>query len=365
MKITEEKLKERADYAAWLSKQLDELRISKSDLGKAVGKSPVTVRGYANGVSMPKEKTKAAIAAYIKERSVCNNFNHLPSEKFSLLLRTMLAEFDVTESELAEKIGKYQKNISNYIWEAEKADTETQYHILQFFLALCETNNGRVFSEHAGTYLRLVNLLENGYLDDNEYDLQTLEPEALAPSGTESGEKFYPSSDMEYLLSLPAKLQGFIIDHFAAFFDNCVPTTWVSYSFDFEMRKNYMELFRGLSEQDKKQIVSKLEKCTLLGYPKTDDEWWFYKQITAYRNVIYTNLQKLKQDDCFLSEQNKGNYIKAYESVISLAIASDKEVVEEVKYKLTFTRYEWYIWMLFLISEFKGNDLNDIFCKMI
>lgn len=345
---------DKTQYSQYLSNMLDELCISQPQLAKAIGRSQKTVSRYALGESMPDETTKETIEKFLREQSVYNGFRHIPSEEFAKLLGTLLEEFkgSITQEQLAQKIGKYQKDISRYLYHLIKPDTKTQHDILRVFYRLCRMN-GIFVSAHVGTGFYLHSLLE-------EYCFTTSFGEEKAP---ELGEQGTPGDFVQYCMHLPHRLQQLILDQFYAFFDN--------YGYEVCMHKNpfffrelaaISDLFRQLSPLSRKTALAELEKDAFVGYPQNDAEYIFFRQITAYRQVIMADPLSIMAGSIDSETQQtdlkeKETMIMSFESYISLCYWKEKDMIKELEYKLRMSRQEWYLWMLLLTYRFKGNDL--------
>lgn len=352
---------DKTQYFRYLSKMLDELCISQPQLAKAIGRSQKTVSRYTLGESMPDQTTREAIEKFLTEKSVYYGFCHIPSEDFAKLLGTLLEEFKgtITQEQLAQKIGKYQKDISRYLYHLAKPDTKTQYDILNVFYSLCGMN-GLFVSAHIGTGLYLQSLLE-------EYCFTPF----LGEEAPELGEKGVPGDFVQYCMNLPHRIQQLILDQFYAFFDN--------YGYEVYMHENpfffyelatISDLFRQLSRQSRNTALAELEKDTFMGYPQNEAEYIFFEQITAYRQVILANpisimTKSADSETPQAAPMEKEAMIMSFESYLSLCCQNEKDMIEELKYKLQMSRQEWYLWMLLLIYRFKGNDLGLYYNRLL
>lgn len=355
MKNTEEKLKKIEKYSKWLAEQLDELRITQSELADAVGRTQKTVSRYVHGETLPDEATRTAINAFIEECSVYDGFRHIPSKEFSDILLHLLEEFKVSQVELAKEIGKYQKNISDYICKADtkagKADTKTQKEILLHFL-VCYLPHNTISSVHFGTQVQLNDLL-TGHINDWNKDIRFGESIDISPS-------------IEYLLSLPTEIQKLIIDNIYAFSDNSILDYFYGDDFFeddsiycedyFLLYKSCVDLFSRLSDQNKDEIKSELENDAFVRYPEDEKEQRFFKLIAAYYNVIeyrVRNFEKIQLGN----EKERDNYIMAFESAMEDVGTDIESLIDEVQCKLYLPPELLYIWMLFIIYTYKGYDL--------
>lgn len=379
MKNTEGKLKKIEEYSKWLAEQLDELCISQSELASAVGKSQKTISRYVNSENMPNKATRAAIDSFIEEHSVFQGFRHIPSKEFSDILLRLLEEFNISQVELAKKIGKYQKNISNYIYGVEKADTKTQKDILFYFKSSGLPYNA-ISSVHFGTQVQLGFLL-----DGNNKELA---------AKYHFGERCAYSHSIAFLLSLPTSLQKLILDNISAFVDcyfvenvicyfeedislitdislvkNCDGTFLVALTDDrdhFGDYKNCMKLFGDLSPHYKKVMRSELEKYARLEVPRNDQyDLRFYNHILQYYNVIkYSVIHSKKRNEPFSiketeeQDKDKDKHIIALEKFLDIGKITEDDMIFEIKYKLDFDADDWYLWMLFVMYHRNGNGIE-------
>ncbi|MBQ9948600.1 MAG: helix-turn-helix transcriptional regulator [Oscillospiraceae bacterium] len=348
MTLTREQMNERRKYGEWLSYHLSELGISCDELGTAIGLNERTVRRYANGETTPSPDSRAAIEEHIRLLSEYNGYKHIPSDIFAMLLESLLKEFKgvITQAQLAEHIGKRQKNISMYTCCAEKPDTKIQYDILRAFYRLCRPGGG-ISSAHFGTAAYLERLL---YEEDADCFYGDDEPE-LGEQGSREA--------VEYIMSMPMRMQSFLLDNFGAFYDSTLAAeTDFRTEFSFKHLSYGIELFRQLSELDKETVTAELERYSALRYPETNEDWAFFRHITSYRNVIYADMDKMRSDNEMLSGKNERIVVRhRIESLLNFSIAGDEEFVREVNFKLTMSSREWYVWMLFLIYDHRGQDL--------
>lgn len=346
MKISNEADK-KTEYSQYLSRMLDELCISQSALAKAVGRSQKSVSHYVLGESLPDEKTGEAIETFLREKSVYCDFCHMPSEEFAQLLGELFQEFKgkITQRELAGKIGKYQKDISRYLYLEVKPDTKTQHDILRVFYGLCKITPARFASRHIGTGLYLQSLLEK----------YTFEP-SFPENPLKAGEPGELGGFLQCCGALPYEMQKLIAENFDAFHDNyCDKAKGIAFSFP-ELAAA-MNFFRRLSRPEQEIMRNILEKDAFVGF-RNGREKIFFRQITAYREVILADPASLRR---LPPGKNGGNereeILACLERSVSLCYAGNKKMTEELNYKLSFTQDEWYLWMLFLTYCYKGKNL--------
>lgn len=357
---------ENPQYSQYLSYMLDELCISQPKLGEAVGRSQKTISRYVRGESMPDEKTMEAIEKYIQKQSVYYGFHHIPSEEFAQLLGSLLDEFKgrITQGQLAQKIGKYQKDISRYLYCAAKPDTEIQYHILNVFFELCQAKNGLLIGTYAETGSYLRDLLErDSFQDLFAYPANDLpNPASAGDWGDEEliDEKGAPEDFVKYCKTLPFELQQLIVENFEAFCDNYgYVVEEETTAFDFRELADTMDLFRQLSPIEQKIALIELEKDPFVRFPKNERERIFFRQITAYRKVISENPAGMRtKKDMTANPRQREQMLLSFERYYAdLYWFGAESMMEELEYKLRMTQYEWYLWMLLLIYCFKGKNL--------
>ena len=348
-------------YAEYLKKALKSLKISQAELGKAIGKSQRTVSLYVNGDFPPSPETKALIDEYIDEKRSFSDFESLEPCEFSDLLLSLLGEFDMSQATLADAVSKSQKDISNYCCAGlnnKIVPKKVQWDILHYFYTLSKVN-GQLLSDHFGTGVYLNNLL----FGSNENDMYNIE----AYLGDKAGYR----DCITHILALPVRLQDFIAENFGAFYDNIYMLS-ICYGkgFSFKYISYAVELFRQLSSEKKKRLIRMLETEAIDMFPENDEELCFFKHITEYRNVISADLSELKKEDTAKRNgKEQKSFIKRLETITSLDVLSDGDFIKELDFKLAMSREEWYLWMLLVIYEFKGNNAflfaNDIIIPMI
>lgn len=353
MKTTEEMLKNLHEYAQWLGNRLDELHISQNTLAEGIGRTQRTVSRYVNAVNLPDEQTQKQIEDFL-ENVGCryNGYRHIPSEEFAELLARLMDEFDITQKLLAKKIGKYQKDISNYLNNTVSTDPKTQHDILHYFFTLC-FNGSDISMHHLGTAYRLERML---YEDEESYrlpdflDLDFGEMGGLSPAG-------------EFIISLPKAAALLVLDNLSIFCDTYLDLVTDSFGNSFEMLRDTMELYKDLTPKNKKKVQSILEdEC--VGYPRTVFERQCYDHLTLYRKMVTTDIDKLMQDEARLtSAKERFSCSQIIERELDNQLVGDSGAIEEIAYKLGMSSHEWYIWMLMINYEIKHRSVYSLCCS--
>ncbi len=348
MKKTEYTEHDIKEFANWVQSQRWAFDISQDELAKAIGVTQKTISHYENAeiVNFPNKEIIDAINSFFYEKAEqLGDYTKLPANEFADKLNILLGEFEMSQAKLAKAIGKRQEDISNYISHKTEPDIWTQHKILLYFYRLSMSST-EYSSLHFGTAVHLDNLLHGkessaAYFDEKDVKI---------------GDTASFRECTQYMLTLPVPLQDFILKHLEAFYDNTMEILHFECKFDFHFLSYAIELFRQLDEENRKTIVCELERDAFMGYPETDAEYFFFDQITAYRSVIHTNIERLKQSDCdSRNQKDKNSFITGFEHAVNLHAISDQDFIDEVTFKLTLTRHEWYVWMLLLIYTFKGR----------
>ncbi len=363
---------QKLSYGEALQKRLEQLHISQEELAKAVGVTPRTISRYVQEDTRPCKETRQAIAAFIADKSTFGAYEFMVPEKFVPLLNSLLKEFkgEVTQRTLASAIGIHQKNISHYtcLSDTDKPNTQTQYAILNYFRNQCYQNgllNGGHFS--TAVYLEQLILGERG--GNACFWEQFHEIHGV----TEERGPFYA-----YALSLPQKLRDLILEHFVLFYDDLTPHCVMEYEQSYypHTLSCGIRLFRRMTEEQRTQLVKKLEGDTFIGFPPkgfgTPDISWYsriYKHLAGFYQIIPLNLQKMRQfeDKVSLNKSKESEYIKRIEDVLtwnSDRLLVQNNIIKEIEFKLTMTSYEWYVAMLLYIYYFKHEDLDSLYDDM-
>ncbi len=357
MKRLEKNVREVKEYAIWLSEQLDELCITQQEIADAIGVSQKTISRYKNGDNgvLPDEHTKALIEEYIYKSSTINEFEHIPSKEFADILYVLLEEFEVSENEFAKTIGISQNTINKLVNHKLKIDTATQFEILDYFLERCRS--GRFYSSvHINTGANLEYLLY-GY--DKNNTATYLVEECNVKIGERGGYRYC----IDYILKLPIKIQDFICEHIRAFYDDIFFTQTIYGGEELCSFSTYcyaMELYRQLPKKQQETIISKLEEYSHIVYPQDffDDD--LFSCICDYYCAINCDIPRLnKSRNCLRGKKSTEDFVEKierelnYESIGGASVIDDKLFVKQIQYKLTLTRHEWYVWMLFFIYDYK------------
>lgn len=359
MNITQEDLNRIKKFAHWLHQSMEELNISQDELAKNIGKSQKTISRYLQGnmAKLPDSQTVKAIKDFFEQKSIYKGFRHIPSEQFAFILDNLLKEFNISQQKLAEAIGKHQKDISGYIWQNTKADTETQLKILNYFYDL-SLNGGEYSSLHFGTAVNLDYII-NGEESFGEYFVTNYD--------INFGEKAQIRDGAKFLLEFNLVLSRLILDNLPAFYDevNLYHPLYDKKVFLFEEIYYALELFRQLCEKDKKKIQHMLERRSFLGYPEEDSDLLFFEQLTCIRKMVSTNIKELaKKNYKTFEKKEREDFIREFEIIAAEVNLSDEHFIKQVNIKLEFTSFEWYIWGLLLIWDC-NNDLLGLCDLMI
>ncbi len=301
-----------------------------------------------NGETFPDSETADRLDKFIIEKSYIGDFRHIKSDVFADLLMRLMDEFkgEITQEKLARKIGKHQKDISNLIYQKTKASTRTQLDILRAFEKLCDCN-GAASSRHWGVSVIIERYLYNRGI-----------PEVLEKRLF--GVSMPYGSFIQYFLTLNMKMQTLVHDYFDAFHDNLKQAS-PGISFDFTQLSHGIMLFRQLSEDNKENAFAMLQAESVIGFPKNDHEYAFFKKITAYRHVI----AEIGESDYINTDFDKNSklstvYITELEGFVNLCEADEAQLIREVSFKLSLTQQEWYFWSLMLVYEFNGNNISSL-----
>ncbi len=347
------------EFAEWLQSQRWKFDVTQTELAKAIKVDQKTISHYENAEirNLPDKEIIDAIRRFFHEKAEqLGDYTRFADDEFADLLNRLLGEFEMSQAKLAKAIGKRQEDISNYISRKAAPDIWTQHKILRYFYRQSMSSGGVYSTLHFGTAVHLDYLL-HGEESSAAYFIDEW--------GVKIGDTACVRECTQYILMLPVPLQDFILKHLEAFYDNTMEYFNFKCKFDFHFLSYAIELFRQLDEEKRKTIVCELERDAFMGYPETDKEHVFFDQITAYRSVIHTDIERLKQSDCdSRNKKDKTAFIKILEHAVNQFRIGDRDFIEEVTFKLTLTKYEWYVWMLLLIYTFKGHRQWRIVYRM-
>ncbi len=363
---------QKLSYGEALQKQLTQLHISQEELALALGVTPKTIGRYVQDITRPNKEKRQAIALFIADKSSFGAYEYMPPEKFVPLLNSLLAEFkgEVSQRMLADAIGKYQKNISNYtcLSDPDKPDTKTQFCILNFFHARC-SQNGLLNGGHFDTAVKLERLL---YGERGAYAC-FLEQFRDVFGITDDKGPFYA-----YALSLPTRLRNLILEYFDIFFDDLThlhshePIVHTMH----HTLSDGIRLFRQLTKEQQELMVAKLEEDTFIGYPKggfgvpeTSPGALIYSRLEGFYKIIQMDLPKMRSREATPApdRQTEAEYIKKIENVLTYysdRMLMQEGIIQEIEFKLTLSSYEWYISMLMYIYHYKNKDLETLYKEM-
>lgn len=386
---TDEEILQNEEYARQLKARLKKLGISQAELAKALGRDQKTISNYLNAAFIIKSDTKALIEAYLDKIDKAKEFRVLSDADFSNMLNALIAEFGLTQKKLADEVSLSQKDISIYcaFYDNKKEDkrepgksAKAQWCILNYFYSLCKTVNGEYPTRHYTTALYLDYLLHGKNSSTETVILRKKIKKTVKIKGKEITREIYDfnhdeenaynlieelddinkcisadrkrrySSYIENIASFPDDKLLLVINHFEAFCD--------SFHNRFNRLRDSIEILRNLSYEKKERLKRILERRSILKFPETKAEWKFFRLITVYRSVISDDNPLSAEIPCFNDVCEKleilcdSNFVNAW------------DVEAEASFKCDMTKEEWYMWMLFLIYEFKGNDIYSLCVEM-
>lgn len=351
-------------YGEKLRKRLKELCITQAELAKEIGVSQKTISTYleCEDTQLKNIQTQYKIETALEKLSDFYGYHHMDREQFGDLLDSLLREFIISQNKLAKAIGKHQKDISGYINKTLPTSVREQYEILEIFYQMCNFEYG-MSSEHFDTAMKLMNLIHN---EKYEEMLDIFESEDSDVD--EECNTFSENCEM-YILKLPVKLQYFIYENFAAYFEETMFHVGIcsDISFTYNQRLKWLKRFRQMNSDQQQKFVSKLEQSAVISYPEGSIEEIYFDCITTMRKIITSNIpftdhDKLRKNEIPRSKKAQSWFRDELERV-TCDFGTYVSSVEELKLKLSFTRYEWYFWMLLLINIYNDTfpEIYDIY----
>lgn len=362
--------KAKEEYAEKLKWLLQEYAISQEELANAIGVSKTTITRYCNEICLPHKKTQIKIDSFFRGQNRHLNYTRIPSSVFAGIVYDYLQRFKsyITEQQLAEKVGlKGQSDISKIISDNENqrkaVTTEKQYKILEIFYKLCDLEYGinpHFYVEH--TFLK--QLL---YMEDYEFEEKMFEND---------NPEYYDDLDcvsdscIPYILELPIILQSFIYENFEAYFEETMSNVEpyvTDIAATFSERCEWLKTFREMDKEEQQTLIASLEQNTTVNYPLVNhEEKCFFECISAMRRIItssvpFTSYDKLVHSKPTRNAKAEEKYVKKLTHKIYTRGLYDSSI-DELKFKLSFTEYEWYFWMILLINAHNGNlqKLDDM-----
>ena len=121
-----------------------------------------------------------------------------------------------------------------------------------------------------------------------------------------------------------------------------------------------MNRFRNMTDDERSEMVYEFEQNSIMTFPNPNDaeEVSYFSAVSDMRTLVtddeYHDALKAYREKPRSSEKNKNRYL--FEQLICKH-GIMPESLDELKMKLTFTGYEWYVWSLFLI--YSHNDEGD------
>ncbi|MCR5021804.1 hypothetical protein [Ruminococcus sp.] len=341
-------------FFRWLKERQNNLGFTFKELADGIGKNKKTVSLYMNGESPIKKDVQKEITLYIRNLEEYNGYKWLPLLKFGDLLLEMLSELNLNQQWLAKKIGKRQTDISNYVNGKVPSTAQTQYEILMYLYKDSRFKYG--IPEKSSSAFHKLQFLLYGSEGESGMDSELIE-EADYFDETES---ISPLTD--YFDSLPEKVQSEIIKHYNAFFEqteeqieNGVTVMLASYT----ERVDMMYKFRNMPDDESLKMVYEMEQEAVMTYPCMDDaeEKSYFSAVSDMRTLVtddeYHTVLKAYNGTSAITKHGQ-NSDKFEKLIYRHGIMPD--AVDELKMKLGFSSYDWYVWSLFLIA--KHNEIT-------
>ena len=340
-------------FLMWLKERHNNLGFTYEEFATDIGKNKKTVSLYMNGESPIKEAVMMEIIRYIKSLEVYNGYKWLPLLKFGDLLLEMLAELHLNQQWLADKIGKRQTDISNYVNGKTPSTAQTQYEILMCLYKESRLEYG--IPEKSSFAFQKLQYLLYGSEGESGMDSELMEEAEYF----DEPESVTPLTD--HFDSLPEKVQSEIIKHYRAFFEqteeqieNGVTVMLASYT----ERADMMNKLWNMSDEQRLKMIYEMEQEAVMTYPPSDDaeEISYFAAVADMRTLVtdheyYAALKACKARP--RSSKNDKNRDIFERLVYTYGIMP--EAVDELKMKLGFSSYDWYVWSLLLIA--KHNDI--------
>lgn len=341
------------NLAKWLTREQKRLGFSKEELAEGIGKNRDTVERYMNGDNKkpPSEEVYRKIFRYITSLEECGEYKRQTPEKFGELLSQMLKALGLTQQQFADMIGKSQRDVSNYTYGKINSYASEQYDILACLYKEVTFDYGT--PETVSDVARELEYLLFG--EECEYDPYS------EPFYYDYDEAVCYSSLIEFFETLSYDVQVQILRHYRAFFeqtDEQLENGVTMMLSSFHDRVSLMNDLRGMSEAERSDMVYKFEQNALMTYPHPDnaEEITYFAAVADMRSLVtdreYFSVLESAKNNPKPPKGDKNRYL--FEQLICRhGIMPD--VIDELKLKLSFTGYEWYVWSLILIF-FHNND---------
>ena len=174
----------------------------------------------------------------------------------------------------------------------------------------------------------------------------------------DESESLSPLTD--FFCSLPEKVQAEIVKHYKAFFEQTEEQTEYGVTVmlaSYNERADMMYELRNMPDEQRLKMIYEIEQEAVMTFPPSDDaeEVSFFAAVADMRTLVtdreyYAVLKACKARP--RSTKNDKNRDIFERLVYTHGIMPD--AVDELKMKLGFSSYDWYVWSLLLIA--KHND---------
>lgn len=358
----------------WLDILKKHPEISLTDYAKGMGVSYSKIYRWVSGDEKMRISEMGKITRFLETGITYKGYKRMSNNDFSELLYGLLVEFsdEITQQELADKVGVTQKTINEYqnSKTTPSVAVEMQYKILCVFFGMCFTDNGECLAAHRNTMLKLAERGLNGaILDENDMDLFS----SFVHTAT--------IKETEIFMQYSYPVQCVLLAHFKAFF----------YDYDTVADKiACINQFRKLSAEQQNTFIVRLkesisnktyQRCNDLAIGECEDELWrdfFFDMITEYRDMIkmlrdnpniMTQAKKQKKSEKQF-ERNRTQFQRKFSVVIEETERFtcgnyDSDITfQAVNFKLTLSYIEWYVWMLINLSERNEKDIFDMLLEL-
>lgn len=365
------------DAGAWWEKVKDENpEIRLTDFAKGTDFSYSKICKWVSGDEKMSISDMGKITRFLETGITYKGYKRMSNNDFSELLYELLVEFsdEITQQELADKIGVTQKTINEYqnSKTTPSVAVEMQYKILCVFYGMCFTDNGECLATHRKTMLQLAKQGLNGIIFDEDENDMDLFSSCIHTSEIKETEIF-----MQY--SYP--VQCILLAHFKAFF----------YDYDNVADKiACINQFRRLSAEQQNVFIVRLkesisnetyQRCNDLAIGECEGELWrdfFFDMITEYRDMIkmlrdnpniMTQAKKQRKSEKQIA-RNRTQFQRKFSVVIeeterfTCGNYDSNITFQAVNFKLTLSYIEWYVWMLINLSEQNEKDIFDMLLEL-
>ena len=349
--ISEEETEANKRLIKWLSTKQQELGFTQKELAQAIGVNRKTVSLYLSGESIIKKETELKITEYIKSLKRSGRYLWRRPEKFGDILQNTLANLHLDQQWLAEQLGTDQRTISGYINGDKKTNAHEQFDILKCLYDAAKLEYGTP-EEVSAAASKLEQFLFGRKGEFGQNDESFYYEDAVCHTDL-----------LEYFEGLSPRVQEQILTHCKAFFEQTEKqleygVTVILSTYD--KRARLMSAFREMTDDERSQLVYDYEQNALMTFPRPDDneEVSYFGAVADMRTLVtcdeYYEALGADKGASRTSQKDKNRYL--FEQLICRH-GIMPEALDELKMKLTFTKYEWYVWSLILI--FFHNDEGD------